>query len=168
MIPLKFTAADVERANAEWGCNCGPAAIAAVMGLSLAELRPQLGDFERKRYTNPTLMWEVLGWLGRPWTKKLRPKDWPTYGLARIQWEGPWLGPDVPAAAAYRHTHWVGANARNRANIGIFDINAMDSGGWVALADWRDIIVPHILHHAVPRATGGWYLTHAVEIELPR
>jgi protein gp37 len=56
----RFSAADVERANAEWGANCGPAAIAAIMGMTLDEVRPHLGDFESKHYTNPTLMFAVL------------------------------------------------------------------------------------------------------------
>lgn len=28
-------------------------------------------------------------------------------GINRIQWEGKWLNPGVPARAAYRHTHYV-------------------------------------------------------------
>ena len=31
----RFTLADVEGANATWGCNCGPAALAAICGLTL-------------------------------------------------------------------------------------------------------------------------------------
>src|SRR3546814_15629111 len=64
MTELRFTAVEAAAAYDAWGCNCGPAAIAAVIGLTLDELRPELGDFEVKRYTNPTLMWEVLDRLG--------------------------------------------------------------------------------------------------------
>ena len=71
----------------------------------------------------------------------------------------------VPPRAAYRHTHWVGVNARNSGNIGIFDVNALGNGtGWCALQDWIDDIVPWILKECEPRADGGWYITHAVEI----
>jgi hypothetical protein len=32
---LRFTAVDAERASDEWGCNCGPSALAAITGRSL-------------------------------------------------------------------------------------------------------------------------------------
>lgn len=164
----KITAELAESAYAEWGCNCGPAAIAAVCGLSLSEVRPHMGDFEAKRYTNPTLMWSILQNLGVKFSYRgghLGHSNWPVYGLARIQWEGPWTRPRVPARSAYRHTHWVGVNARNRSNIGIFDVNALENGsGWCALGDWVNDIVPWILKEAVPKADGGWHITHAVEI----
>lgn len=167
MIPLRFSASDADAANAEWGANCGPGAVAAVLGLTLAELRPHLGDFEAKRYTNPTLMWEILDRLGAPWHPRPAPLSWPIYGLARVQWEGPWTAPGVPMRARYRHTHWVGAQRRRSdpADVGIFDINALESGGWIGLADWAGTIVPWVLREAVPRADGRWHLTHVVEID---
>jgi hypothetical protein len=160
---------EADRAWREWGCNCGPAAISAVLPMSLDQVRPHMGDFEAKRYTNPSLMWAALRSLGVRFSYRggnLGRDNWPRYGLARIQWEGPWTAPGVNPKAAYRHTHWVGANARNRSNIGIFDVNAVANGsGWCPLADWVDVIVPHILREAVPRAAGGWHITHAVEVE---
>lgn len=164
MIPLKFTAAEVEAAHAEWGANCGPVAIAAVLGLSLAALRPFLGDFEAKRYTNPSLMFGTLERLRVQCAMARRLQSWPTYGLARIQWEGPWTAPGVPPRAAYRHTHWVGANARSPENVGIFDVNCMSGGGWVPLAYWTASVVPWLLEHVAPKASGGWHITHSVEV----
>ena len=76
MLLPRFTYEDQQAANAEWAANCGPGAVAAMTGLTLTELRPQMGDFERKRYTNPTLMWEVLNRLGCRW-HKLNPLTWP-------------------------------------------------------------------------------------------
>lgn len=168
MIPLRFTLEDAERAYDTWGANCGPGAIAAVMGLSLDELRPHLGDFEHKRYTNPTLMWEVLNRIGATWRTVKPPRSWPVYGLARVQWEGPWTAPGVPARVAYRHTHWVGAQwSERRHEHGIFDINCMASGGWVSVGDWAGTIVPWLLEQVAPKANGRWHLTHVVEIERP-
>lgn len=164
MRPVRFNADDAERAHREWGANCGPGAIAGILGMTLDELRPHMGDFESKRYTNPTLMWEVLRRLNVEFhvTKE---KRWPTFGLARIQWEGPWTRPGVPARAAYRHTHWVGVNGRLRDNIGIFDINAIGNGsGWCSLADWSELLVPELLRECVPRASGAWNITHSVEV----
>lgn len=163
----RFSADDADRAFAEWGANCGPGAIAAVTGMTLDELRPYLGDFERKRYTNPTLMWKILDQLGVRWSKTMRPQSWPRYGLARIQWEGPWTAPGVPPRVAYRHSHWVGADARNPQNVGIFDINAINNGtGWCEVSDWCGVIAPFILEQCEPGASGRWHLTHGVEIEL--
>jgi hypothetical protein len=104
--PVAFTASDVEKACDEWGCNCGPAAVAAVLGLTLEQLRPHLGDFERKRYTNPTLMWAILKSAGAAW-RIIRPEQTMRLGLLRVQWEGPWSRPGVPARVSYRHTHWI-------------------------------------------------------------
>ncbi|CAM5576418.1 hypothetical protein MAUB1S_09692 [Mycolicibacterium aubagnense] len=166
--PPLFSAEDQDRAYDEWGANCGPGAIAAICGLTLDEVRPHMGDFHVKRYTNPTLMWEVLRSLGVRFSVKagqFRDDGWPIYGLARVQWEGPWTEPGVPMRARYRHTHWVGAAQKAGHGIGIFDINAIGNGtGWCFLEDWKSRLVPWLLEECVPRASGGWHLTHIVEI----
>ena len=59
-LSVPFSFEEAQRAGDEWGLNCGPAAIATMTRLSLDELRPHLGDFEQKHYTNPTLMWSIL------------------------------------------------------------------------------------------------------------
>lgn len=56
----RFTVVDADQAYATWGCNCGPGAVAGVLGLMLDEVRQHMGDFERKGYTNPTLMFKTL------------------------------------------------------------------------------------------------------------
>ena len=165
MRPPRFCLRDAERAHDEWGANCGPGALAAIMDMTLDQVRPHMGDFEGKRYTNPALMFEALRSIGRAWRKTA--PAWPDYGLARIQWEGPWTLPGVPFRARYRFSHWVGAQSV-AGSIGIFDINAISNGtGWVSLADWRDIVVPWLLEECVPRAAGGWHITHAIEGERP-
>ena len=173
MMWPQFTLADVERANAAWGANCGPTALAAICGLTLDEVRPHMGDFESKRYTNPTLMFAALRSTGRPWrrvgihlieTLGLA-SAWPRWGLCRIQWEGPWTQPGVPAAARYRNTHWVGAAYHVERGMGVWDVNALANGtGWVAMADWEHVVVPSILE-TYPRASGGWHITHAIEVD---
>lgn len=162
----RFTPDEAQHAHDTWGMNCGPAAVAAICNLALDDLRPHLGDFEAKRYTNPTLMWSILRSVGARWALTKPARQWPRYGLARIQWEGPWTKPGVPARAAYRYTHWVGADASNPGNVGIWDINAMSNGsGWCSVADWAGDLVPWLLKECVPRASGGWHLTHVVEVE---
>lgn len=165
--PVAFTSHDADRANVEWRCNCGPGAVAGILGITLDQIRPFVGGFERKGYTNPTLMWEILNQLQVPWRKFNKPHGWPTYGLARIQWHGPWMSPGVPPAAAYRRTHWVGACALP-GNVGIFDINAVNTepgSGWVRLEAWAQTIVPWLLKSCVPHADGEWSLTHVVEVD---
>lgn len=163
-MPVRcITGAEADAAYDGWGCNCGPGAIAAIMGMSLGEVRPLLGDFERKRYTNPTLMWEILDRIGRPWRKV--GSAWPKFGLARIQWEGPWMEPGVPMAARYRQTHWVASWITDDRGHGIFDINMTGNGsGWGRREDWEREIVPLIVA-ATPRANGKWHVTHGVEVQ---
>ncbi len=164
--PLPFTADDAERALIEWGANCGPGAVAAIAGVSLDELRPHLGDFERKRYTNPRLMWLVLRSIGLSFKLVQPPIELPRFGLARVQWHGPWMEPGVPPAAAYRHTHWIGACwSEVRRAWGVFDINCMESGGWVGFMDWQQVIVPFLTQHHHPECNGRWSFTHVVEVE---
>ena len=168
--PLRFTPAEAEAAADDWGFNCGPGALCAVLGLTPNEIRPHLGDFEHKRYTNPTLMWSILRGLGVKWRKR-RDTLWPAYGLARIQWAGPWTKPGVPIRARYRHTHWVAACMPDRDItdrfshvVGVWDINALK---WTDLASWATVLVPWLLKECEPKASGEWWLTHSVEVERP-
>lgn len=160
---MEFTYADSVKAYESWGANCGPNAIAAMCGMTLDQVRPHLGDFESKRYTNPTLMWEALHSIGAGHYLN-RPPQFPRYGLARIQWHGPWMNEGVPIAARYRQTHWVGSCKMTNGRTGIYDVNCMNNGlGWVSLEDWEQVIVPAIVSNT-PRADGKWSVTHGVEI----
>jgi hypothetical protein len=161
----KFTYDDAYKANRDWGCNCGPTSVASIYGLTLAELRPHLQDFEQKKYTSPSMMWSILGSLGKPWNHR-KPLDWPTWGLVRIQWHGPWMADGVPIKARYWHTHWVGASRAN-GKIGVWDVNALDDDtGWLSLDRWANEIVPHLTAHT-PRADGKWSITHSIEVTPP-
>lgn len=189
-----FTVDDANRAADTWKFNCGPAAICAVLGLTPDEVRPFLGDFEAKGYTNPTLMYDSLArlgakWVPMEWPRSARPSPtgfsvpprpvmgWPKLGLVRIQWEGPWTGHGVPFRARYRQTHWIGARRRTITEgivqaitppaepIDIFDVNCMCVGGWVPLAEWSGQVVPWLLHELYPKANGKWHQTHVLEIQ---
>lgn len=167
----KFTLEEFDRANDEWHANCGPGALAVILGLTLPEVRPLMVGFEEKGYTNPTLMLDALRRSGRGFsqsTGNLGKSAWPHYGLARIQWEGPWTKPGVPARVAYRHTHWVGSyrsTSNPNDNIAIFDINALNNGsGWVNETSWIITLVPFIIENCVPKGDGGWHITHAIEV----
>lgn len=168
---VRFTAADVDRAHDAWGCNCGPVALAAICDMTLDEVRQHMGDFEAKRYTNPTLMFTALRSVGRPWRDLRRAsateQQWPRWGLCRIQWEGRWTQPGVPMRARYRYTHWIGATTRGDREVGVFDVNAIGNGsGWCALADWSGVLVPFLLED-YKGASGGWHITHSIEVQRP-
>lgn len=156
-----FTAADAERAYAEWGCNCGPAALAAILRRPLEDARRWLVGFDAKRYTNPSMMLDALDASGARWRRVGGP--WPLYGLVRVQWEGPWTQPGVPMRARYRYTHWIGA-ATVKGEVGVFDVNCMANGsGWTKREHWEEDIVPAITA-LYKRASGAWHPTHVLEV----
>lgn len=63
-LAIRFDVDAAEAAHAQWGFNCGPAALCAITGKTPTEIRPYMGEFERKGYTNPTLMAAALRHLG--------------------------------------------------------------------------------------------------------
>lgn len=155
-----FDEAEMDAASKAWGCNCGPSALAAIVGMKLDAVRPHIPDFDSRHYTNPTMMKAALTSLGvgfeaLPVTVPSHTMAW--RGLVRIQWEGPWLNPGVPAAAAYRQTHWVASLACTKGTM-IFDCN----GGWCLMKEWEAVVVPKLLEY-VKRST-GWHTTHRWEL----
>lgn len=173
----RFTATDVARANADWLCSCGPAALAAICGLALDEVRP-LFTPAFPGWTTPTRMLEALRRSGRRHTELRRTSAteqlWPTWGLARVQWHGPWTQPGANPRWAYTHTHWVAAHTHRPADrnvVDIWDVNELGEptplgpgNGWLPLSDWSAHTVPRLTAD-IKRATGGWHLTHSIEVE---
>lgn len=174
-----LSALAVEEANDAWGFNCGPGALCAITGLSPEQLRPFLGDFEAKRYTNPTLMRESLNRLGIRYrwhviqnqsASQNRELAMPPFGLARLQWGGPWCNPGVPMQARYRQTHWIATaiakDADQCESRGVFDVNNNTDDhevGWTDFESWRRVVVPE-LTRGYKRADGTWWVTHSVEV----
>ena len=97
-----------------------------------------------------------------PWTV-----PFPHEGLARIQWEGPWMTAGVPIVERYRHTHWVASMFVAGEEQNIFDVNCMCVGGWVPLSEWSGSVVPWLLKQYQPKADGHWHITHCIEVEMP-
>lgn len=175
---VRFTDDDVYRAWLDWQCSCGPAALAAICGLTLDEVRP-LFQPAFPGWTTPTRMFEALRRSGRRWSCSYEqfsrpvPLSLPRWGLARIQWHGPWTQPGANPRWAYTHTHWVGvsqgAGSRGQHLIDIFDVNAVGNGGpledgWGPLEWWARDLVP-LLVKDIKRASGGWHVTHAIEVQ---
>lgn len=165
---VPFTCKQLCDANNAWGANCGPGSLAAVLEMALDEIRPKLDGFERRGYMGPTHMYAALRACDAKFFCDLHPRSWPEFGLARIQWEGPWMEPGVPIAARYAHTHWVGAHSMDEETY-IFDVNAMfvagELAGWVPVGTWVRYVVPFILERSQPRANGRWHITHAIEVQ---
>lgn len=97
---------------------------------------------------NPTKMRLTLYELGRKFVfiGGLKTQEL-CNGINRVQWEGPWLEPGVPARVAYRHTHWV-------AHLdGWVLCTVCNPAEWIPVEDWREYTEQdfHITHHyAIP------------------
>jgi hypothetical protein len=146
-----FTPPDTDAAFEQWGANCGPCALAALLSFSLDRLRHHLPGFENRRYMNPTHMLAALSSLRVrvDRTTEMFPDRYEC-GLVFIQWGGPWLKPGVPVGAAYRNTHWIAVAAG-----AVYDVNV---GHWVSRSDWIDPTegVGAELAKHVPRCDGTW------------
>lgn len=144
---LKYTLEDSERARLEWKATCGPHSIAAACGLTLDQVRPAIPNY--RGWMNPTQMSTALVKLGRVHglTHRLKTQQL-CEGICRVQWEGPWLNPGVPASVAYHHTHWV-------AHFGGWVLcTAIDPVTWMSVKTWRNLHLSdgnpfHITHHYV-------------------
>lgn len=144
---LRYTGEDSERAHKEWKATCGPHSIAAACGFSLEEVRLVLTGY--KGWMNPTMVGEALKALDFTYALRsgLKTQDL-CEGINRIQWEGEWLNPGVPARVAYYYTHYVAHRA------GWVLCTAVFPAIWIPSALWaqvhRDEGSPfHITHHYI-------------------
>lgn len=167
-----FTFDELARANGGWGCNCGPAALAAMTGIQLYLAGQSLHGFMEKGFTNPTMMAQALmdleicfrleKFAGR---ERLSVREISSLrrGLIRIQFDGPWCRPEVPKAAAYKHTHWIGAMFYGGV-YHIFDVNA--DSLWETAEQWEAKTVCELM--AEEKRCTGWFVTHRYELEVGR
>lgn len=119
---------DVEQAYEEWGANCGPCSIAAILGVSLAQVRPHLGDFEKRRYMNITHLKETLN-SARVRYRSIGSGWLPKHGLAFVQWGG---HENKPIHVQYRFTHTIAVSLTDKGVLAIFECNAPH------LIDWNE------------------------------
>lgn len=152
---LRFTAEESARANKDWKATCGPHSIAAACGIALDQVREQLEYFgDYKGWMSPTQVQRVLLRLQKPfrldrWNIKTSEL---CNGINRIQWEGPWLKPGVPARVAYRHTHWIA-----HFNGWVLCTACLPSE-WITVEDWRH-------HHLEVEPATPFHITHHYEME---
>lgn len=167
MPTYTFTQEDAQRAYEEWGCNCGPAALAFALQTTLYAVRHAIPKFDERRYTSPTMMRQALQNLGRSFTAARGPFHGERFQrgldamfagpmkLVRIQWTGPWTGKVQKWAA--RQTHWIAAWYAQTSQV--FDVN----GGIRTFQSWQAQIVPAIVAE-IKRADGGWYPANIWEV----
>jgi hypothetical protein len=158
-----FTEEDAQRAYDEWGCNCGPTALAFALQIPLDAVRSLIPDFEERRYTSPTMMRMALENAGVLFTKcridRSSMFQWEPC-LVRIQWAGPWTDKGANPKWAYRQTHWIATYMVQRQAAMVFDVN----GGVRGFQSWEKEIVP-VLTDSVPRANGEWWPTDVWKLE---
>jgi hypothetical protein len=158
-LKLRFGQAEVEAAHNEWGCNCGPAALAAVMGLTLDEVRLCLGDFEERGYMNVSMMRSAIAAAGGRINGEVDcgpGRDFyplGRFGLVRIQRGGPWIIDGKPARWAATASHWIASIHGPGGLQFIYDINS----GLVPWGEWDRGVAPAIMRE-IKRCDGSYYL----------
>ena len=150
-----YVPSDVETAYAAWKANCGPCAVAAVLGREVNDVRELFVPWPG--YTNPTAIRRAFERAGRRVTPNT--EETVQLGVGFVQFEGPWE--KGGARAAYRHTHWVGLARRHHGGddagagpvLFVYDAAVGASGGWVQVGAFSALIVPLYLADE-PGATG--------------
>lgn len=161
--PLTFGVAEQQDPYDRLGANCGPGALAALLGTTPHEIVPLLGPrFHHLGGTTEMMIEDILTRSGLDWERPVTP-CWPDLGLVRIQWDGPWID-DRDPFEKLRHSHWVLASTRGLPHVMIFDINAISTGGWLSLHEWSDELVPWLLNLAEPDAYGGWWISDTLAL----
>ena len=144
---LRFGVDEINRAAVTWGCNCGPAALAACMGLDLDEVRPNLGRFEQLGYMSREMMFESVVKLGFRCREDLVADQdgvdrYPGHGLSLMQFGGPWIeGPKANPKWAKTNTHWIACKIVG-IHTWIFDVNCF---GWTSFQRWSEGLVPALI-----------------------
>lgn len=162
--PLRFNALELQRANADWGCNCGPSAFAACCHLTLPQARGYCATFKAKGHMNATDMHGALYAARMKMVTELADGGteqdvYPVHGLCLVQFSGPWINSPKNPKWQYVHTHWI-ASKWLVDQRWIFDCNAL---AWLPQSEWLDRIVP-LLVASDPLRDGDFWLKHSWEI----
>ncbi len=152
-----YTPSDVDAAYERWGANCGPCALAAILGREVEAVRSSMdANWETRRYTNLTHMVEALRRANVHPMRTRLVSGWPMAGLVFLQWKGWWTDPGKPIAVAYRHTHWIAVTGAM-----IYDVNA--DASWVARDLWEKAM-PVLMREEVKGCTGEWFVRKGIEV----
>lgn len=140
---------DIDKAAGEWNASCGPASLAAILDLSLAETRPLLNGFEKRGYMNITHVQNALKAANVAFRPRLKTR--PSYGLVFIQWGG---HEKKPAFVQYQFTHWIAVAGET-----VFEVNAPYLVAW---DEWKEQM-PEIMKEA-GAGDGTFFIRSAIEV----
>ena len=147
------------------GANCGPGAIAGMVGSTPAYVAKMMSPkLQKIKGTTETMLRDTLTDLGVSWHDTT--PGWVEYGIVRIQFDGAWMHSSNPFAKYYE-SHWIGVCSHVPKKPVVFDINAIKMGGWTSLRDWTQHVLPRLLPPLDAGGTGGWFISDALEITLP-
>jgi len=158
--PELYRPPDLLAENETWKANCGPSALAAVLGVPLREVRASFPSFPAKPWTTPTSMAAALVAQGvRHRVQQGMPRG-SVHGVAFVQLRGTW--DSAPERAQYRHTHWVGLH-RTGGALSVYDCNAGAAGGWLSADAWKAQVLAELLarHRG---ASGKWAVRVVLEV----
>lgn len=165
-----FTPTDMDDANIAWLANCGPGALAALLGVQVMEVRPRFPHFPEKARTNLTQMQEAMGRSRRetpaPPVELAPAGPFPRIeraAMVQIQWTGRWTSPAANARYAWadmlKNSHWTAARMTPAHGLWVYDVNfnidGPVSGGWMPVAAWERNIAPSMIKEKKSRT--GWY-----------
>ena len=148
-----FVPWDIEMARLNFGANCGPASFAALMKTEVCRVISYFPHFEHSNWTNLTQMLGALDGAG--YDAELRRREFPSRGLALIQWLGPWTEKGFFSRWALPYTHWIAVDGP-----WLFDYTAEK---WQSLTDWAALVAKEFVSE-VPRAT-GWAVKYGIEVK---
>ena len=156
-----FAPNDVDEASAAWGANCGPAALAAALGVQVADVRRAVSEARGDE-------WHFKGYMGLGDMRRAIRRAGARTGregasdeilsaegppkVVLVQWCGSWEA--VPrAAATYRH--WIASVVLD--GVLVYDVNEND---WLTLAEWIENAVPQLM----PKRGTGWRVQWTAEV----
>jgi hypothetical protein len=123
---------DIEEANAECGANCGPAALAAVLGVDVSDVMGAFPQFPDRTYTNASDMGRALEHEG--YSFEVQKHALPKKGVSLIQFVGSWGDASSSNSSALKRTHWIAVDRDL-----VFDLNW---GSWLTLRAWEFGVLP--------------------------
>lgn len=161
--PVPKSPRDVDAQHDLWGANCGPTALAAILGISVAEVRPlvervQGGSF--KGYMHAGHLLDTLKLAGKTVRRiecSYQEIRWPEdQGLCVLQFDGPWCLPGANPRARFRYTHSITAAA---GGLLVYDGNAQV---WLRRGDWEAKVMADLV--AGTKRCTGWYTSTIIEV----
>lgn len=186
LAPIPHVLTEAELDAAPWAA-CGPAAVAGLLGRSLASIRYAFPrQTEKNAWCNLDMMGRALAVLGirhgaTPTAPDLEhpAKAWPRLGLVIVQLQGRWDQMPVNHPAQLRHTHWIavappGHPVGDRwlplhGAGGAFDVNLVvaegleDQHGWTPIDVWKRAM-PKFLAEQTKGASGAWWVRAGIEL----